>query len=132
MSDTLTTLQTYGNLYEAELVRGLLESHGIPVFLADENTARVAAEAPIYSLRLQVRESDLPDARQILELALSESPSEADETLGEDSCPICGGTRSEPHSDPAGWLLGLALLGVPFLIRGRKRKCQICGNVWRG
>lgn len=132
MSDPLTTLQAYGNPYEAELARGLLESHGIPVFLADQNMARVTSNTSIKWVRLQVRESDLPEARQILEAALSESPPVADEIPREHSCPVCGGNRSKSHSDLSGWLLGVMLLGLPFLIQGRKRKCQICGNVWRG
>ena len=132
MSDSLTTLEAYGNLYEAELVRGLLESHGISVFLADENMVRVAADGRVGWVRLQVRESDLPDARQIIELALADTVSEAGETLVEQVCPICGGNRSEPHADAVRWLTNVLLLGLPFLIRGRSRKCQICGNVWRG
>jgi Putative prokaryotic signal transducing protein len=132
MSDSLRTLQSYANLYEAELVRGLLESHGVPVFLADENMARVASDVRLEWVRLQVRESDLPDARQILEMALSEAVVEADESLEEHACPVCGGHRSEPHRAALGWLIGLLLLGIPFLVGGRRRKCQICGNVWRG
>jgi Putative prokaryotic signal transducing protein len=132
MSNSLTTLQSYGNLYEAELVRGLLESHGIPVFLADENMARVAADARVGWVRLQVREADMPDARQILDTTLAEAVAEAGETPAEHACPICGGTRSEPYSDAVRWLTGLFLLGIPNLIRGRSRKCQICGNIWRG
>ncbi len=129
--DSLTTLQAYANLYEAELARGLLESHGIAVFLADENMARVAADARVGWVRLQVRQSDLPDAQHILELTLAASAAQSAEPLPQHTCPICGGTRYEPHSNAVRWLTGALLLGIPFLARGRSRKCQICGNVWR-
>ena len=132
MPEKLTTLRAYGNPNEAELVRGLLEAHGIAVFLADENVVRMGTHMPVGGVKLQVPESELRDAQQILEETLSESTPAADETVGEHSCPICGGNRSEPHADPGRFLFGLMLLGIPFLIQGRKRKCQICGNVWRG
>jgi hypothetical protein len=76
MSDSLVTLQSYGSLSEAELARGLLESHGIPVFLADENITHLYVRLPIFPVRLQVRESDVTDARQILNAAPSESAAE--------------------------------------------------------
>jgi hypothetical protein len=73
----------------------------------------------------------LLDAREILEEALSENAPAPDEIASEHFCPICGGDRSEPHADPGRFLFGLMLLGIPWLFAGRKRKCQICGNVWR-
>lgn len=79
MSDPLTTVRTYYNPAAAEFVRGLLESFGIPAFLADENIARLYSG---FQVRLQVRESDLPDARQILDAALPESAPGDEETLG--------------------------------------------------
>jgi hypothetical protein len=82
MSDPLTTLCDYASASEAELARGLLESHGISVFLADENITQLYARS-IFSVRLQVRESDLADARQILAAALSASADESDRTAGE-------------------------------------------------
>jgi hypothetical protein len=83
MSDPLTTLCEYASASEAELARGLLESHGISVFLADENITTLYARLPIFSVRLQVRESDLAEARQILAAALSAGEDESDGTAGE-------------------------------------------------
>jgi hypothetical protein len=76
MSDLLATLESYGSLSEAEFARGLLESHGIAVFLADENITHLYARLPVFAVRLQVRECDLPEARQILNAALSQSADE--------------------------------------------------------
>jgi hypothetical protein len=131
MSDQLVTLQAYNNAQEAEFARGLLEFHRIEVFLADENTARIETSMSIGGVRLRVRESDIEDARRILRDTLADNAAEVEETFSEHSCPICGGQRSESLSDPVRWVLGLALLGIPLLLWGPKRRCQICGNIWR-
>lgn len=152
MSDRLIVLQAYGNPQEAEFARGLLESHGIDVFLADEHVARMGTYMPIGGVKLQVREDDLNEAREILQGALSgslmadedilaeasgeiweetplDSDTTAEESPAEPACPICGGQRSESVVDPARSLLGVLLFGIPFLIWRGKRRCQICGNV---
>jgi hypothetical protein len=155
MSDRLIVLQGFGNPQEAELVRALLESHGIAVFLTDQNIARLGHATPFGGVRVQVGEDDLDEARKILQDTLSEAataveetlpepPGEiledtladsemaVEETLAEPSCPICGGLRSESVSDPVRLLFGVLLAGIPLLVWPRKRRCQICGNVWRG
>ena len=66
MLEDLVTLQTFGSAYQADLARGLLESFGIEVFLADQNVARIEVPGVVGFVRLQVRESDLAEAQQIL------------------------------------------------------------------
>jgi hypothetical protein len=67
-NEKLITILTFEFAHEAPIVKGKLESEGIPCFLKDELTAQVA---PFYSnaiggVKLQVIESDVPQAIEIL------------------------------------------------------------------
>ncbi|MEX2304422.1 MAG: DUF2007 domain-containing protein [Bryobacterales bacterium] len=131
MSDRLIVLQGYNNLQEAELVRALLESHGIAAFLTDQNIARLTRAVPFGGVRVHVGEDDLEEARGIVQEALENQEAAPEETVNEDGCPICGGQRSEPADDPVRSRLGVLLLGIPFLLLLAKRRCQGCGYVGR-
>lgn len=155
MSGRLITLHSFGTPQEAELVRALLESYGITAFVTDDNIARLTYTTPFGGVKVQVSEDDLDEAREILQNALLESETAADDrvavlsdefseetqpdsdmavddAVAEPSCPICGGQRSQPVADPMRSVLGVLLLGMPFLVWRGKRRCDICGNVWRG
>jgi hypothetical protein len=134
MSDRLIVLQGFGTYQEAELVRSLLESHGIAAFLTDENIARLTHATPFGGVRVHVGEDDLEEARRIVQEALASQelvPEETEETVNEDGCPICGGLRAEPVTDPMRSVLGVLLLGIGFVLLLAKRRCQICGYVGR-
>jgi DNA-directed RNA polymerase subunit RPC12/RpoP len=67
-NEKFITVLTFTFVYEAAIIRGRLESEGIPCFVQDELTIQVA---PFYSnaiggVKLQVRESDLNQAIEIL------------------------------------------------------------------
>lgn len=62
----LVTIRVFGNMSEALLAQGCLESAGIATFLADANLARL--EWPITrGLRLQVNSEDAETAMALLE-----------------------------------------------------------------
>ena len=68
MLDNFVTIKTFTYASEAFVLRGRLESEGIECFVQDELTAQVN---PFYSnaiggIKLQVRESDLQKAIEIL------------------------------------------------------------------
>jgi hypothetical protein len=60
--------------HEAQFAKGLLESYGIEVFLADENTAGMGVHLShiIGGAKLMVRRTDLPHALEVLESADAE------------------------------------------------------------
>jgi len=62
--DKIVVFNTFLNVNEAHLVKGLLESHGIKSFLFDE--LAVTFVPLVGGVRLMVRESDLAEARQVL------------------------------------------------------------------
>jgi hypothetical protein len=68
--DEITTLTHVSNSIEAHLMKGRLESCGIPCFIADDNMVSIN---PLYSnliggIRVRVRKFDLVEAREILGL----------------------------------------------------------------
>jgi len=67
--DDLVTIATYLLDYQAEMVRGYLESNGIPAVLVDQHTNRMNFAIVLFSggARLQVRAADEERARQLLE-----------------------------------------------------------------
>ncbi|WP_276134495.1 DUF2007 domain-containing protein [Polluticoccus soli] len=65
---SLVTIATFANAFNMNVVRGRLESEGIPAFPKDEHTVTTN---PFYNgalggIKLQVREEDVPEAQRIL------------------------------------------------------------------
>jgi hypothetical protein len=72
-SDELITIRQFGNMSEALLAQGCLDSAGIESFLADTNIARV--EWPLTrGMRLQVAADDAENAAALLEQSPAEDP----------------------------------------------------------
>jgi hypothetical protein len=64
----LVTIRQFGNLSEALLAKGCLESAGIECFLADANMAWM--DSPVVrGMRLQVNPDDAETAIELLETA---------------------------------------------------------------
>lgn len=88
----IVTAETFTDPYKANLIRSFLESEGIPCFLSDENINRIQ---PLFStavggIRLQVRESDLEQAIQLI--AGFETASDQ-EPVPVPDCPSCGSSQ---------------------------------------
>ena len=66
--DELVVAASFSSPHEAQFAKGLLESHGIEVFLGDENTARMGMHLShiIGGAKLMVRRADLPQALEAL------------------------------------------------------------------
>ncbi len=124
---TLVTVKTYDSLPEAEVGWSLLEQNGIPANLPDRNVAGAAWHwtRAVGGIRLQVPESELATARQLL--------GERDDVLAEgsvDVCPECGsGDVFRPASLIAGVVV-TSLTGIPLLLRRRSRYCRQCRHKW--
>ena len=67
--DKIITIRTFTNPLDMAVIKGRLESEGIVCFVQDELTSRANAfySAAIGGARLQVRQSDLKQAIEILE-----------------------------------------------------------------
>ncbi len=128
-NEKFVTVLTFTFAHEVAIIRGRLEAEGITCFVKDELTVQIH---PFYSnaiggVKLQVRESDLNQAIQILketgyikgeELQSSqESPllnkhidnQHASIKEGKITCPICG-SEEVVKSRKMGWLFLLTSL----------------------
>lgn len=138
MDESPVTVRRYFFLDQAYLARSLLESVGIPCFLANEQiaTAHPGMLVAAGGIRLQVPAALASQAIQVLDDAEAEpgreTPLPGDEPA-DDTCPACGSAEVIDRGYPAavtvfGWLL----LGAPFLVIPRRFECATCGHCWRG
>lgn len=68
----LVTVRTFGNLAEAELAKGLLDSAGIESFLFDENMGRLYWINVTQGIKLRVDAENVEAANRILDENVSE------------------------------------------------------------
>ncbi|MGE0407538.1 MAG: DUF2007 domain-containing protein [Candidatus Korobacteraceae bacterium] len=74
MDEDLVTIRHFRSLGEAHVARGLLESAGIPCFLADEHMYNhVRLPEMLGGVRLQVSIADMETAQELLDHATSGS-----------------------------------------------------------
>ncbi|MBC7425626.1 MAG: DUF2007 domain-containing protein [Bacteroidia bacterium] len=69
MNDKIVIYKRFYNPMEANMIKGILEAHGYPSFLSDENSITVN---PFYNqalggIKLNVFEKDIEDINKILE-----------------------------------------------------------------
>lgn len=67
------TLYTFQNPFEAQVVKGRLESEGIKAFIIDENINYTVGPMLLEGIRLQVERDDYIQAKHILEKTLQKS-----------------------------------------------------------
>jgi len=104
LKDDLVTIRRFHFVSEAEVVRGFLETSGIPCFVANQIIAshRVAFGYPQGAVCLQVREQDIESAEELLQRVDGE-----------------GSEAFEPGSEE--------LSSMP---PGEQQNCPCCGMVW--
>jgi len=64
--EKLVTIATFLNVAEAHIVKGLLESEGIQVFIYDEQ-ATMYSPNYVGGVRLVVKQSDVENAKRIIQ-----------------------------------------------------------------
>ena len=128
MVERLITIATFNNVTKAHLARMKLDMEGIECVMQDEN---IVAIYNLYNnfvggVKLQVRESDVPRAMEILQLQPLDAAPE------EEVCPECGSTdvKAEKFSRRL-IFLSVLLLGFPLPFIRRKRRCRACGHKWK-
>jgi hypothetical protein len=160
MADEFTTIATAATSSEAHIMRGVLESAGIEVFVLDEHASsmyvpRLGLMEPI---RVQVRSERAQEALDLLdqpaeildgdgavfldgdgaELSLTigdtvEAVATSAEDEGELLCPAC---RSDlvyrKELSALQQLAAMLLLGIPYLFVRRPWECRSCGHFWTG
>ena len=126
----LVTIGRYSFPYEAHIARALLESEGIPAFVADEHTINMQW---LYSdamggVRLQVSKDFAAKAIELLQESREET---LVETMGADEpcCPHCGSTDTEYYQFGRRWaFLTFLVINFPFFPVKSGFKCRQCGK----
>jgi hypothetical protein len=131
----LITLKRYRDLAEAYAGRSLLESAGIPAWIADENLVRIDwfLSNMVGGMKLQVDEHDEQAARQILEQEVpSTIPYGDEEVYVQPTCPKCGsaditlGNGTERGRS----FLALYLVSIPVPPKQAAWHCEACDARW--
>ncbi len=104
---------------DVQIIRGRLESEGIPVFIQNENTLN--SENPRGGVKLQVYNRDRARALEIY----NEIRAYALDNEGNPiACPNCKAQKSEPYYERKGIFYKL----FPFFEK-RKYRCLNCGII---
>ena len=131
----LVTVRRYRDLAEAYVGRSLLESAGIPAWIADENLVRMDwfYSNLVGGMRLQVDERDEAAAREILEERAPETITYGEEEVYvQPTCPKCGSTEITfgGGTERGRSLVALYLLAIPVPPREAAWNCEACGARW--
>ena len=133
-SETLfVTLTTFDNAIEAHIVKGLLESEQIAVFLVGEHFfgAQFLLNVGLAHIRMQVCAVQLAKAKQLLadyKNGILEEPFAEAFSLRTNICKICGSDESEEISARPSQLIGglVQMFFISLVLPPIKQK--ICKN----
>ena len=131
----LKTVRRYRDLAEAYAGRSLLESAGIPTWIADEHLVRMDwfYSNLIGGMRLQVDENDEMAAREILEERTPDTITyDNEEVYVQPRCPKCGSAEVSlgNGTERGRSLLALYVLAIPVPPREAVWHCGACGTDW--
>jgi hypothetical protein len=86
MSNKLVTIAEFADSMQADMARQTLEEFGIRAMILDQNIANLGyPPMPWNTVKLQVLESDVDQARQVLEEQQQEAHEPEDYEVGDDS-----------------------------------------------
>jgi hypothetical protein len=132
----LVTVRRYRDLTEAFVGRSLLESAGIPAWIADEHLVRMNwfYSDLVGGMRLQVADHDEAAAREILEEGVPETItySQDEEAYVQPTCPKCGSAEITLGSgtERGRSLVALYVVAIPVPPREMAWHCDACGAQW--
>ncbi len=123
MEEKFYQLASFEYAADVQIIKGKLESEGIPVFLRDENTLNSdpLISNAIGGVKLQVYSKDKERALAIYNEVRAYALDENDQPI---VCPNCKARRSEVYYNRKGIFYKL----FPFFEK-RKYKCLNCGII---
>jgi DNA-directed RNA polymerase subunit RPC12/RpoP len=123
MEEKFYQLASFEYAADVQIIKGKLESEGIPVFLRDENTLNSdpLISNAIGGVKLQVYSKDKERALAIYNEVRAYALDENDQPI---VCPNCKASRSEVYYNRKGVFYKL----FPFFEK-RKYKCLNCGII---
>ncbi len=137
MADELITIANFHSMGEAKLAQGKLNSAGISAHVRDENMVNLHMAIALGGIRLQVPDSQVVRALEVLDDFIPEG-SESDEESETDTiacCPECESLeiREVGADGPRQIALWSAAIPMPEFHQGEllhRWKCLACGYQW--
>lgn len=127
-SDALVTIRTCHEMTEAQVLRGLLEQHGIPTVIDNEHVSSVIPSlTSAMTLPVKVRGEDEQRAKLLIANVKPISGQQPHYLLELEECPACGSSRILQYKWFLPWFMGF---NKPD-IEGPYHRCMACGNRWR-
>jgi hypothetical protein len=116
MVNNFVTVSTFSSYLDANLAKQLLESQGIPCYLANESTVNMAWHLTVAVgwIKLQVKKTDLEQAKQILVASEFEMEDSADEWLEDDEIETISWADATADRAFRTAVIGLLLLFLPI------------------
>lgn len=113
---------------EAQLTKAALEAAGIPAFVENEHLAGIQwlYSQAVGGVRVMIDPAFVDDARAVLT-----APSPEREVVEGSRCPHCGDHSLPPPRLRLRTRALSLLLGLPFSLSTRRRRCSACGRTWR-
>lgn len=140
LNHDLVKIETYLNVYEAQIAKSKLEANNIYCYLKDEEIVQQDWIRTIAygGVKLYVRIEDESIARTLLEQEIVEEDIDysSDNNLDTDfpiyegkACIYCRSTNTRKQKySTAALALGIFLLGIPFLFPSKKHYCFNCNT----
>ncbi len=132
MQDELKTVASFSTAVEAHLLAATLKASGIEAVVCDEHTVTMnwMYSNLIGGVRVKVLESELEDARKILNTDASPPESAEDIPSALPACSECGSDDLEFSTDKRGAFVSWLLLGFPIIAPKKNLKCKACDHSW--
>jgi hypothetical protein len=135
----LVTVARYYDPTEAQIVRSLLESAGIPASVAEANhiTANWPIAVALGGVRVQVPSSHHDQARDLVSAYTSgELQTDLEQEVGDlsERCPSCGSNELSKRVSAQEKLLAIVVFlfgSVPFQTRTSSNQCKKCRYAWQ-
>ena len=137
MSEELVTIAKFFSLGEAKVAQGKLSSEGISVFVCDEHTHAINWHmgAAFGGIRLQVPESQLVRALEILDGFEPDQAEEDEDTEEVPCCPECESLEIRQVANPKARQISLWSSAIPFpeppTQTTQHWRCLMCGYQWQ-
>jgi hypothetical protein len=127
----LVTIQSFRELSQAMLAKGMLNSAGIECFLMDDNTGRMLGfiSNVIGGIRMKVNKVDAEAATALLEQLIPDVDVADEENHQPPRCPKCYSADIIFHEFDNTMSTG-AWLSVPLPVHEKVCECKSCGYQW--
>ena len=134
MPEDLVTIATFLNLGEAKLAQGKLSSAGIAASVRDENAMNLHIGMAMWGIRLQVPDSQVVRALEVLDDFRPEPVDDESDTEVVQCCPECESLeiRQVAGANPRQITLWSAAIPFPEARseQGQRWRCLACGHQW--